>query len=228
MKTIKFRNIEVKKRNKIILTVIISCFMVFFVENKIEFMILTKMQNYLLQRVKKENVLYLKEAFSYLLRDDVDIDKLLSVVKNSKDEIVQINFDIKESTTILSNITGYINAKLENQNYLGYRLDVPLGIVSNNPMFMNLGPKLPIKVELSDVALGNVRTKVRDFGINNALIEVYLEVTINTSIIYPFEILEESSNFEALISSTVIQGVVPSFYNGTINSKSDTINLPIN
>lgn len=186
-----------------------------------------KMQSYLVQRVKKENIIFLKDAFSYLLKDEVDLERLLNIVKNSKDEIVQINFDIKESTSILSNITGYINDKLKGQNYAGYRLDVPLGMVSNNPMVMNLGPKLPIKVELGKVALGNVRTKVREFGINSALIEVYLEVCINTTIIYPFEVLEEPATYEALVSSTVIQGVVPSFYNGVINSKSDTINLPI-
>lgn len=227
MKTIKFKNVEVKKRNKIIITLVISCFLVLFFSHRIGLAISSRMSSYLVQKVQKQNLLFLKEAFSYLLKDEVEMDTLLMVIKNSKDEIVEINFDIKASTVLLSNITGYINNNIEGLNYHGYRLDVPLGMISRNPLFMNLGPTLPVKIELSDVALGNVKTKVREFGINSALIEVYLEVTINTSIIYPFEILEEPATYEALVSTKVIQGIVPSFYNGVINSKSDTINLPM-
>ena len=166
--------------------------------------------------------------FSYLIKDEVNLDNLMTVIKNSKEEIIQIDFNVKECTVILSNITSYINSNLEDYNHIGYRLDVPITLINNTPLFRNIGPKIPIKIELGDIALGNVKTVVRQFGINNALLEVYLEVTINTQTLFPLEITENSTTYESLISSKMIAGVVPNFYNGQINSKSDIISLPLN
>lgn len=185
-------------------------------------------KDYLLERVNKENMLLLKSSFSYLKQEDVSLDNLISVVKNTKEEIVEVNFDIKECTLILSHISGYINDSLTEYNTLGYRLDIPTGIVSNNFLLQNLGPKIPIKVEIGDVALGNVTTTVKEFGINNALIKINLRLTLNTSILYPFEALTKSTTYDTLIASKIITGHVPDFYNGAINSKSDTITLPLN
>ena len=132
------------------------------------------------------------------------------------------------SSSLLSSITDYINATLNEYNYLGYRIDLPVGLLSKNPIFANIGPKIPVKVELSDVALGNVRTTVKSFGLNNALVEVYLDIFIRTSVLYPFEVLEVDSEFSSLVSSKIIQGTVPNFWGSSINSKSDTIDLPLN
>lgn len=92
---------------------------------------------------------------------------------------------------------------------------------------MNLGPKIPVKVEIGDTALGNVFTTVKDFGINNALLELYVQIDLSTMILYPFETLEETTTYKTLLSSKVISGVVPDFYNGVLNSQSETIDLPI-
>lgn len=227
MKNARFRSSESKNRNKIVLVILASSICVCLLCSRFSTVVSKRIKDYLVTRVKKENTLVLKDAFSYLLKDEVDMANLIKVVKNSKEEIVEVNFDIKESTKLLSNVTGYINHNLEEYNFLGYRLDVPFGVVSNSPLFMNLGPRIPVKVEIGDVALGNVKTKVREFGVNSALVELYLEVKIDMTVIYPFETIMENSIFESLISSKVIQGVVPSFYNGIINSKSDTISLPI-
>lgn len=228
MKNIKFKNTNLFNKYKLLFSIFLTIMLVLFFSHKINMMISTNVQDYLVAKVKKENLLLLKDAFSYLIKDEVNLDNLMTVIKNSKEEIIQIDFNVKECTVILSNITSYINSNLEDYNHIGYRLDVPITLINNTPLFRNIGPKIPIKIELGDIALGNVKTVVRQFGINNALLEVYLEVTINTQTLFPLEITENSTTYESLISSKMIAGVVPNFYNGQINSKSDIISLPLN
>lgn len=234
MKTVKFKNkkniniYKINIKNKILLAILGSVFLVVLIISKLSNYISFNLRDYLEAKVNKENLLILKNSFSYLKREDVNLDDLITVVKNSKEEIVEVEFKLKESTMILSNIVGYMNENLAEYNYLGYKLDVPIGFVSNNVLLRNLGPKIPIKVELGDVALGNVETVIKEFGINNVLIELHLKVSINVSVLYPFDTFTTSSSYDTLIASKIVNGVVPDFYNGVINSKSDSINLPIN
>lgn len=185
------------------------------------------MRDYMHSQVKKENTLILKEAFLHERNTGDKIENMIKIVKNSKEEIVEVDFDIERCTEYLYNVINYMNDVFEDYNYRGYRLDLPLGYITKNPFLMNLGPKIPIKVEIGDTALGNVFTTVKDFGINNALLELYVQIDLSTMILYPFETLEEKTTYKTLLSSKVISGVVPDFYNGVINSESETIDLPI-
>ena len=227
MKRIKLKNWNVALKKKIMCVIIFSIFFAFllsfiFIKN-----LSSNLTTYIAHSVKKQNILLLKESFAHVNEVDIDIDKLIKVLKNSKDEISEVDFDIKKSSQLLSEITGYLNENLNDYNFLGYRLDIPIGLLSKNPILTNVGPKIPVKVEVSDVALGNVRTNVKSFGINNALIEVYLDIFIRTSILYPFEVFEIDSEYSSLIASKIIAGSVPSLFGGTVNSKSDMINIPI-
>lgn len=227
MNKIKFKNWKSKTKNRIIISFFVSLLMTIFLVTIFVKNISSGLTEYIAKTVNKENTLILKEAFSHSQNFNIDIDNLITVVKNSKEEITEVNFDMKASAKLLSSITGYMNDQILDYNYLGYRIDVPIGILFKNPLLTNVGPKIPIKVELADIALGNVKTVVKPFGINNALIEVYLDIILRTSVLYPFETIEENTSYSSLIASKIITGKVPDFFGGTINSKSDTINLPL-
>lgn len=227
MKKIKFKNSKIKSRNKVITFIILSLILTFYIASFIINSVSSNIYEYSKAKVKKENLSIIKEAFYNTNYSKLDVDKLIDVIKNSKEEILEVNFHLDECSKILMAITEYINKHVENLNFKGYRLDIPLGYKSASPLLINISPKIPIKVEISDVALGNVRTNAKSFGINNALIEVYLDIYIKTTIIYPSEIIYDNTEFSSLVSSKIISGNVPSFYNGTFTSKSDMINLPL-
>lgn len=228
MKKVKLKNWNAHIKQKIIATFIISVFLTLVMIISLTKNISSNLTDYIIKVVKRENTLILKDSFSQTEKNGVDIDRLIKVVKNSKEEITEVDFDMVSSAKLLTGITSYINEHITEYNYLGYRVDVPVGFLTNSPIFVNLGPKIPIKVELSDIALGNVKTVVKPFGINSALIEVYLDIYLKTSILYPFQTLEENTEYSSLVASKIISGTVPSFFGGSINSKSDTINLPLN
>lgn len=227
MSKAKFKNWTFIEHKKLIIAILLTIALSFLITNIYIKSLSKNMTTYIGAAVKKKNTLLLKEAFSINQNDSSSIENLIKVIKNSKEEIVEVDFDMSASTHLLSSITGYINDNLTEYNYLGYRLDLPVGLLSKNPIFANLGPKIPVKVELSDVALGNVRTTVKSFGINSALVEVYVDIYIRATVLYTFEVLTVDSEYSSLIASKIIAGNVPSFWGGTINSKSDTINLPL-
>ncbi len=228
MNKFKMKNWQFEEKRRLLISILLTCFLSFMITNIYIKNLSKNMTTYIGASVKKKNILLLKEAFTETSSTFKNVDDLILVTQNSKEEIIQVDFDMQMSSNLLSSITDYINATLNEYNYLGYRIDLPVGLLSKNPIFANIGPKIPVKVELSDVALGNVRTTVKPFGLNNALVEVYLDIFIRTSVLYPFEVLEVDSEFSSLVSSKIIQGTVPNFWGGSINSKSDTIDLPLN
>lgn len=227
MNKIRFKNRAAIYKKRMIFSILLSVLLAFLLTTVFIKNLSSNLVDYAAKSVKKENLTILKNAFSEGIDSSIDIDDLIEVVKNSKEEITEVSFDMKKGSKLLSSITSYMNKYLSDYNYLGYRIDIPVGILTNNPLLVQIGPKIPVKVELSDIALGNVRTAVKPFGINSALIEVYLDIFVRTTILYPFETMEADAEFSSLITSKIISGTVPNFFGGTIDSKSDTINVPL-
>ncbi len=226
MKRIKLKNSKLKKRYKIVLFIVLSLLLAFYISYILIKSVSSNIYEYTKAKVRKENISIIKEAFYNTDYSSLDVDNLIDIIKNSKEEILEVNFHLDSCSKILMQITQYINKKVGDLNFTGYRLDIPVGYATSSPLLVNIGPKIPVKVEIADVALGNVRTTAKPFGINNALIEVYLDIYLKTSIIYPQEVIYDDTEYSSLVSSKIITGNVPSFYNGTLTSKSDTINLP--
>ena len=60
------------------------------------------------------------------------------------------------------------------------------------------------------------------------MIEVYLKVSLNEEIIVPYSSKKINNSCEILLSSQVIEGIVPSIYNGLLEKNSSLINVPLN
>lgn len=178
--------------------------------------------------IERENDLIFKEAFTKKNDVGVDVNKLIQIIKNKNDEIIEVDFKIIECEKMLLTIIGEINkdtAKITNDGYL---LEIPIGYITNSPLLVNLGPKIPVKISATDVVLGDVQTKITEFGINNAMLEIYLNFEIKYNTTLPLKEETKKAKYRALVASKVINGRIPDFYNGTINKKSNTFNLPIN
>ena len=108
----------------------------------------------------------------------------------------------------------------------GYVLKLPIGVASRNVFLANLGPKIPVKIKFIGTVLTEVRTKVSDYGINNALIEVYFDISIEREIITPVAFEVVKLPYTLLVSSKIVYGKVPNFYAGVM-TKGSQVNIPI-
>ena len=177
--------------------------------------------------IKRENTLIFKKAYGNKFKVEVDLDDLIKIQKNSKEEIIAVDFNIVDCEKMMIAIIEDMNDGANMISTNGYILDIPLGYMTNSPLLLNLGPKIPLKITTTDVAVGSVNTSIREFGINNALVEIYIIIELETNAILPLKSGTTKDTYKILVASKIIAGKIPSFYGGYITKDSSTFNLPI-
>ncbi len=105
-------------------------------------------------------------------------------------------------------------------------IEIPLGQVLNLPLLANLGPKIPVKLELIGYVNTEVKTTISNVSINTVHIEpvVFIEVEIRTVI--PFGSKTARIEQEIPIGSGGYNGDVPQYYNNG-NGNNDNVAIPI-
>ena len=177
----------------------------------------TKLSSIILNNATKKNI------------DNFNIENLFIITKE-KDNIKTIDFNSKEVNKLLTNITYYIQdyfKKIEEGNLndleLGYYYDnnnlkkgiiyeIPIGALSGNSLLTNIGPKIPVKINLYGEIISKIETKITNYGINNALIEVFVNINIKTKVILPFTSEINDIKISIPIAIKLIEGNVPNYY----------------
>lgn len=184
---------------------------------------------------------------NYRVKDiypQVDLESAIVLTKNKKDEIISVDFNLEEVYKALSIITGYLQKSVEDESVrnevlkyynedLSSTLDsiiltIPIGVASDKIYLANLGPRIPVKISYMGHIASNVRIKLEDYGINNVLISIYIDCFITNSFITPSTQKEIKHEYNILVASKIIQGLVPTYYGGVMEEKSNILNVPIN
>lgn len=194
---------------------------------------------------KTNKILY--QFFSDLITNDVinkeNVNNLLIINKNSDGEILTVNYDLEKTYKILTEVSkilknaiydlenGKINVTIYDKylstNKNGLILNVPLFLNSKNIFLNNLGPKIPVLINFDESLLTNIKTKVTNYGFNNALLEIYITVEMHKLIITPINEIKEKFNYDILIGALVVNGSVPSYYGGIYQSGSGILDIPL-
>ena len=167
-------------------------------------------------------------------------DKFLKITENQEGEITGIDYDMLKIYLLADQLTNKLESDISNStilnNYIqksefhpseeGLLLFFPLGLLSDSIFLANLGPKIPVFVKFINSVFSSVKTRVRDYGINNVLLEIYLDVSISYEILTPITMEEKTFQYELLLDSKVIQGKVPSIYGGTMETRSAFFDIP--
>ncbi|MCT6925150.1 MULTISPECIES: sporulation protein YunB [Bacillales] len=104
---------------------------------------------------------------------------------------------------------------------------VPLGQAANLPLLGNLGPKIPIRFHIIGNVHSDVQSTIREFGINNAYVEVNIHLEVNVQIIVPFA--SKSSTVEQYIPVAIglVQGSVPHIYTNGGEGVQPSLEVPV-
>ncbi len=184
------------------------------------------------------------EFFNELITNDVinkkNINDILEITRNSEGEILTVNYDLEKTYTILTLVSkilkqglldfqkGKVNVHYDNR-YLktspyGMIMEVPLFISSKNIFLNNLGPRIPVLISFNETLLTNVKTKVTNYGLNNALLEIYITVEMQKLIITPIKKSQDKFHYDILVASLVVNGRVPDVYGGIYENGSAILN----
>lgn len=211
----------------ILLILILTSLLLIYFNNKISPKIL-KISEYSIDTYNNNLIM---DFISNDTLSNSDLNSLTKYIKNNKDEIVAIDYDIEKSYKVLKIITDGLHQVISNATYkdiTDYDYDIkddlviyyPIGLASNYVYLNNLGPKIPIKIKFLSSLVTGLTTKVSNYGINNVLIEIYVNVTITDDIVIPFSSTPIVKNYDILLSSKIVMGSVPSYLGGTITNSS--------
>lgn len=243
------RRIRLKKRIKfknsilIIILLIISIFLALrFINLKINPVLL----DYANMEARKLASIIINDAINKNFKD-INIDELFIITKE-ENEIKAIDFNPIIVNQVLTNTTTLIQTNLKyleqgkiellNLNtdaLIDYNTDklrqgiiyeIPSGVIFGNSFLANIGPKIPVRFSLVGDIVSYVNTEVKDYGINNALIEVNIVLELSEQLILPFVTDKITIDTTIPVALKLIQGTVPNYYlNGLQNSPA--ITLPI-
>lgn len=114
--------------------------------------------------------------------------------------------------------------KEENKN--GIVLKIPLSVIHDNFILNNLGPKIPVKLKIIGDMETKINTNIKNYGINSALIELTLDITVKEEVILPLSTKEITVTQTLPLALKLIEGKIPSYYSNGIN-KSEILSIPI-
>ena len=161
-----------------------------------------------------DEVLY-NENYEEIIELKNDYEADISDININNKQINQMLYSMTEN--ILNSISmledgNYddINTNYTNNEDLIYY--VPIGVILNIPVLVNLGPKIPFKIDILSSVNNEVLTEIKDYGINNSLIEVKLKTYLQVQVILPF--MSETFDVEKniIIDSKIIGGKIPDYY----------------
>lgn len=185
------------------------------------------------------NIIVSKAVNSSSLKE---IDDDFFIITKENDTIKSIDFDPVKLNNFMIKVIDKIQTNLkllesgeidkidvDNKELLKYDkkngkkgvfYEIPIGVVFNNPLLSNLGPKIPVKFTLMGEVISNVETQITNYGINNALLQTNINIKLTEKVLLPISSKEINVEYNIPISLKMIQGSIPNYYFNGIESKS--------
>ena len=189
-----------------------------------------------------------EKSVSKQLVENANIENLYIITRNSNDEIKTIDFNPVIVNKFLSTVASSIQLSLKRieegdvdllelpddilveydkeKLKKGIIYEIPSGVIFGNSFLSNLGPKIPVRFHLMGDISSSVSTKITNYGINNALIEVNLNIKLTIMSVLPFLSKKIKIDNSVPISIKMIEGNIPSYYFNGIGKETATFSLP--
>lgn len=235
---------KLKKGIILILFLLFSIFLLYFFGNKIS--------KTLKEYSKIETEKFLTTIVNEMIKNEVlknnSGENMIEVYKNEEGDILYADFNNEEVNAILSrsvslvqnNLIDIENGKIDkmslpdaidskyNKLEEGIIIEVPTGSLINNSLFSNFGPKIPIRIELLGAVQGNIKTDIKEYGINNSMVSINIVIDVTEQIVLPISSDKVNVKIEIPIATKLIQGKIPTYYQNGLNTNSSIFSLPTN
>lgn len=220
-------------KNKFIITTIILVISIVISTKYFGRLVEEKMSIYVYEEVDRVTKMLIREVLDEEFLASLNINDLYKV--NDNLGVSSIDYDVVKVNKILGIINNKISDRLhdfdsgevdliyEGTSFLKYSkgdsvgmaIKVPIGILFSNPIITSIGPKVPVRLLLSGQVESDLVTSIKQYGINNVLLEIDIEIVISEKIIFPFSSRYVDVNFEFPLVIKLISGKVPENYLNT-------------
>mgnify|MGYP002560519027 CR=1 FL=1 len=168
--------------------------------------------NYVIIKIKAMQI-YEKNVTAVIKKSILEnMDENLMKLKYNDGKISYAYLDTYEALNIkaeASSMLSKLNPEIENMvNYVS----VPVGYFFTKKFMLTDGLKVPLRLTVYQAFDSEIVSDVSDYGINNQLYEVSLQIKMDIYIQIPFQ--EQIINYEdkILLSSGIINNEIPNYY----------------
>ncbi|QTN00210.1 sporulation protein YunB [Sediminibacillus dalangtanensis] len=196
----------------------------------------------------------INEAVSKKIADDLEYDELIQEKVDNEGNAVSVGWNSVVTNRVVRNTTNRVQnfLKLLEKGQVpdpGSTLDVelepeekpsiesvkeeptliqiPVGQALGIPLLANLGPDIPVNIEV----IGDVQSEPimerEELGINNVYFALYVEMEVSLRVVVPFQTKTTQINSKIKIDDRVVSFDVPYYYNGNGGGESPQLSIPM-
>jgi sporulation protein YunB len=197
------------KRNAILVSLILLLFTVqlfVFIEKNLQ----PPLASLAKIRIKQIATQSINAAISDHIAQSTNFEKLIDWRTDNNGKITGFMLNYSEHMKITADTIKTVQSQLTNLQ--AFPEHIPLGQALNSPILASFGPNIPIKFVPAGAVKVDLSTRYQNAGINMLLVEVYLRIIAEVTIIIPLDTVPEVVETEVPISYALVVGDVPTYY----------------
>lgn len=223
------RNLLIKltKKDTILIVAFLVLLIVSLIFKYINTKIVLPLETYAENEVKKISSLIISDAVESISFSEEETMSFFNTLTNKSDEVISVDFNTAKINKSLVKLNKAVYKDLKSFENGRYKLEdteietedliykIPLGYITGNYTLSNIGPKVPLKAKVIGSVVSNIKTEVSSYGINNSLLKVYIDVTVNMRFMLPLISKDVLVNNSIPLVVKIIQGKIPNVYGGS-------------
>ncbi len=223
------RNLLIKltKKDTILIVAFLVLLIVSLIFKYINTKIVPPLEVYAENEVKKISSLIISDAVESISFSEEETMSFFNTLTNKSDEVISVDFNTAKINKSLVKLNKAVYKDLKSFENGRYKLEdteietedliykIPLGYITGNYTLSNIGPKVPLKAKVIGSVVSNIKTEVSSYGINNSLLKVYIDVTVNMRFMLPLISKDVLVNNSIPLVVKIIQGKIPNVYGGS-------------
>ena len=159
------------------------------------------------EQLKREATEIINETALDIYSNQFDYSDMIIIEKDNDGNITMLRADTVKLNYLSSKLILASNDKFGKLQEMG--LEVPLGYMTKNLIFYNLGPKVNIKM----TQIGNITSSYElvfeSAGINQTRHKIYLNVNMKMKIVVPLNSRDVEVACQIPVAETIIVGKIP-------------------
>ncbi|WP_342663442.1 sporulation protein YunB [Paenibacillus harenae] len=201
---------RIRKRTFVIIFLIVG--MIFAIQSfvYVERNLRPPLMNIAKIRVKQVATQAINKAITEQVAQHSNSEKLIDWKMNSNGKISGFMLNYAEHMSITSQTINTVQTTLNDMK--GIPEHIPIGHALNSAIISSFGPRVPVKFEPVGAVKVDLSTRQKDAGINMILVEVYIRIVAEVTIIIPFDTEPELVETDIPISYLLVVGDVPMYY----------------
>jgi sporulation protein YunB len=159
------------------------------------------------EELKREATTIINETALDIYSNQFNYSDMIITEKDNDGNITMLRADTVKLNYLSSRLVLASNDKIGKLQEMG--LKVPLGYMTKNLVFYNLGPKININMNQIGNITSSYESVFESAGINQTRHKIYLHVNMKMKIVVPLNSKDVEIACEIPIAETIIVGKIP-------------------